>query len=97
MDTYVCLCFGRMYWFGMFLHSLNPLQNDKILDQSKFKADADRKINVIQNLNFILGKVENILGKGENAGYRHFLLFPKCFLKASFSRVAKSWDCMGKG
>ena len=24
---------------------------------------------------------ENILGKGENAGYQHFLLFPKCFQK----------------
>ena len=27
---------------------------------------------------------ENIVGKGENAGYQHFLLFPPCFLKASF-------------
>ena len=26
--------------------------------------------------------VENIMGKGENAGYQHFLLFPQCFLKA---------------
>ena len=24
--------------------------------------------------------VENIVGKGENAGYQHFLLFPQCFL-----------------
>ena len=24
--------------------------------------------------------VENIVGKGENAGYQHFLLFPKSFL-----------------
>ena len=23
---------------------------------------------------------ENIVGKGENAGYKHFLLFPQCFL-----------------
>ena len=23
---------------------------------------------------------QNILGKGENAGNQHFLLFPKCFL-----------------
>ena len=23
--------------------------------------------------------LKNILGKGENAGYQHFLLFPKCF------------------
>ena len=25
---------------------------------------------------------ENIAGKGENAGYQHFLLFPQCFPKA---------------
>ena len=23
--------------------------------------------------------IENIVGTGENAGYRHFLLFPECF------------------
>ena len=28
-------------------------------------------------------KVENIVGKGENAGYQHFLLFPQCFQNAS--------------
>ena len=29
-----------------------------------------------------LGKkpFENIEGKGENAGYQHFLIFPQCFL-----------------
>ena len=31
-----------------------------------------------------VGSVENIVGKGENAGYQHFLLFPQCFQKASF-------------
>ena len=30
-------------------------------------------------------RVENTLGKGENAGYQHFLLFPLCFPKPSFS------------
>ena len=28
----------------------------------------------------IEGPFENILGKGENAGNQHFLLFPQCFL-----------------
>ena len=28
---------------------------------------------------FNLERVENIVGKGENAGYQHFLLFPQCF------------------
>ena len=32
-----------------------------------------------------LGRVENIVGKGENAGYQHFLLYPQCFQKASSS------------
>ena len=32
---------------------------------------------------FVAGRVENIVGNGENAGagYRHFLLFPQCFQK----------------
>ena len=33
---------------------------------------------------FFYGRVENIAGKGENAGYKHFLLFSQCFQKASF-------------
>ena len=32
---------------------------------------------------------ENIVGKGENAGYQHFLLFPQCFQKSYFSRSLK--------
>ena len=61
----------------------NSLPND-ILDWSKFKALADDKIIVTQNLKFVLRKVENIVGRGENAGYHHFLLFPQCFQKATY-------------
>ena len=32
-----------------------------------------------------MGRAENNVGKGENAGYQHFLPFPQCFLKASFT------------
>ena len=35
--------------------------------------------------NFSLIGMENIEGKGENAAFQHFLLFPQCFQKASFS------------
>ena len=38
-------------------------------------------------------RVENIVGKGENAGDQHFLLFPQCFQKASFSRSLKVGLC----
>ena len=69
---------------------ISSLPNGKILDLSKFKALADNKINVNEQLKFALGKVENTAGKGENAGYRHFLLLSRMFSKGFFSRVVKS-------
>ena len=63
--------------------------DEKILDWSKLKAFADDKIKVTEKLKFVLGRVENTVGKGENAGYQHFLLFPQCFQKASFSGASK--------
>ena len=65
------------------------LPNDKILHKSKFKAHADDKINVTKILKMVLGMVENILGKGEHAGCKHFLLFPKCFQKPPSSMSLK--------
>ena len=47
---------------------INSLPNDNIFDLLKSKAFADDKINVIQTLKFALRRVENIVGKGENAG-----------------------------
>ena len=44
-------------------------------------------------------RVENFVGKGENAGYQHFLLFPQGFQKADVSRSQeffKSQDCVLK-
>ena len=60
------------------------------------KAFTDYKTNVTQKLEFVLGRVENILGKGEIAGYQHFLLCPECFHRALFFRVVKSRDCVVK-
>ena len=68
---------------------INSLPNDKFSDWSKLKGFADDKINVTEKLKFVLGKIENIVGKGENAGYQHFLLFPRCFQKASCSMLLK--------
>ena len=73
------------------------LPNNKIYGWSKLKAFADDIINATEKLKFVLGRVENVVGKGENAGYQHFLLFPQCFQKASFfPRVVESWDCVIK-
>ena len=49
------------------------------------KLFAHDKIYVTEKLKFVLGRLENIVEKGENAGYQHFLLFPQCFQRASFS------------
>ena len=64
-------------WFskgwGQSIHSL-PYNN--ILDCFKLKAFADDKIYVTEKVKFVSGRVENIMGKEENAGYQHFLHFP---------------------
>ena len=66
----------------MKLKIFNSLPNNKILDWSKFKAFADDKVNVGNKLKTIYWRVENIVRKGENAGYQHFILFPQCFQKS---------------
>ena len=63
--------------------------NGKITHWSKFKTFADNKINMTEKMKFVLERVENIVGKGENAGYQHFLPFPQCFQMASHSGSLK--------
>ena len=47
------------------------------------------KINVTEKLKFVLERKENIVGKEENAGYQHFLLFPQCFQNVSYAGSLK--------
>ena len=77
--SFLLLCSKRDY--------TNSLPNNNILDWSKLKANADDKIIVTEKFTFVLGRVENIVGKGENAGNQHFLLFQQCFQKASCTGV----------
>ena len=44
------------------------LPNNQILNWSKFKAFADDKTNVPEKLNLVLGRLEDMVGKGENVG-----------------------------
>ena len=60
------------------LFSYKALPKDKFSYWSKLKVSVDDKINVNEKLKFVLGRVENIVRKGENAGYQHILLFPQC-------------------
>ena len=50
---------------------------------------CSNKIYVTGNLKFVLGRVENRAGEGENAGsgYQHFLLYPQCFQMACFEKL----------
>ena len=50
---------------------------------TKLKAHADDKLNVERMVISLYDKVENTVGKGENAGYQQFLLFLQCFPKPS--------------
>ena len=52
------------------------------LDQ--IQSISRRKLNFVKIMISVFDTVENIMGKGENAGDQHFLLFPQCFQKASF-------------
>ena len=47
------------------------------------KLFADDKTHKNEKLKFCFGRVENIVGKGENAGFQHFLLLPQCFQMSS--------------
>ena len=64
------------------------LQSDKKLGQSKLKGSADDKTNMSKKLKFDLWRVENIVGKGENAP------FPTMFSIGFFFRVIKTRDCL---
>ena len=47
-----------------------PFPNDKILDLTRFKAFADEKLNIAKMKISLFDRVENTVGKGENAGYQ---------------------------
>ena len=50
----------------------NSLPNYKNLDRSKLKLSfADNKINAAEKLKSVLRHVENIVKKGENAGFHN--------------------------
>ena len=40
--------------------------------------------------------LENIVWKGENAGYQHFLLFPQCFQQPSWPGLLKTHKALNK-
>ena len=74
---------------------VNPLRNKKFLDVTKLKTFVDEKLDVAKMTNSLFNTAENAVGKGENAGYQHFLLFQQCFLKLSLGLLKLGWCCNG--
>ena len=90
--TIIALFYEQMTekkFFHECFHTMNSLPNNKHFDWSKLKVFADNNINVNGKLKFGLKRVENIVGRRENAGYYHFLLCPQCFQKPSASGSIK--------
>ena len=54
------------------LKNFRPVQIENICKQC---------LKCFSSLKFVLNRIENIVGKGENACHKHFLLFPQCFPK----------------
>ena len=66
---------------------LNPYQITNFLNEPNSK-DLQMSNKMLLKYDFCL-RVENIVGKGENAVYHYFLLFPLCFQKAPFYKSLK--------
>ena len=65
---------------------INSFPDDINLPLSKLKAFGDDKFNVAKMIQFLCERVENVVGKGENAGYQHFPRFSQCFQNLSISQ-----------
>ena len=78
------------------LELINPFPKDKFLNMTKLKAFVDDKLNVAKMTISLSHRVENTVGKEENAGYQHFLLFPTVFFEGFFCRVVKNRNCVVK-
>ena len=99
MSTIVPMMQFRLLIFAVtflyFLCILTSYQTTKIWT-GRIESICRRKKNVIEKLKFVLERVENIVGKRENAVYQHFLLFPTMFSKGFFFKVFKSRDYVEK-
>ena len=73
---------SMMYHLKM--HNLLPKQQN--FDLNQIESICRRQFTVARMMISILDRAENIVGKGENAGYQHFLLFPQFFRKFFFSK-----------
>ena len=65
-----------------------------MLDLSEFRSFGHDKLNFAKMISSACDRVEHIVGKGENAGHQHFLLFQQCFSKVFSTMIVEILDCM---
>ena len=70
-----CCCLKN----ALSLDAINPFPKQQILGSCKLKEFADDNFIYDENGEKFSKWVENAAGKGENAGYQQFLLFPLRF------------------
>ena len=68
---------------------LKPFISPQNFSLGKIERNCTRQFNLTERGHFFFDRIENFVGKGENAGYQHFLLFPKCFPKVSDTGSSK--------
>ena len=71
-------------------------KKDKMLVTSIFSFSHDVFKRLFKTSNLFFTKEENIVEKGENVGYQHFLLFPHCFQKAFPQKIKFVFHKRGK-
>ena len=64
---------------GSLSGTFNPFPERQILGSCKLKEFADYNFKFDENGGKLSERVENIVGKGEIACFKQFLLFPQCY------------------
>ena len=85
------LVFHKHILFIYILIFLNSLPHNKILDNQNWKHLQTTNINFAEMMISVCDMVENIVWNGENASYKHFLLFLQCFQKLTSLGSLKLW------
>ena len=52
----------------LYVRNIDPLPNDKIFDTTKLKVFEDDKLNIAKMTFSLFDRIENTVGRGENAG-----------------------------
>ena len=72
---YLLLNWKRELKIGISGKGLTHYQTIKFSTEPRLNTFGDEKLDTVQMMVSVFDKIENIVGKGENAGYQHFLLF----------------------